>query len=562
MPNDTLQWLRIDDFSPGIMNKLNRLPGDTIAFPVGAASSNTFRCIALPGGGLGPLPKRTGNYTRTGGLPEAGAIGSVYNRRITVSGAHMAGPIFANPAAGFTRQELHIAYEWGFNVSGTQYPRRYKWERHRLWEGTPTVDAVQTYNSTDEGGTITAPQMRPTWFHTYRADASSATAIGAPLVAAGWYAGGGGLTQRFWSTFPNPSTLGSNTPGLISAKNPEGVFGHQGRSVELDQTSWTHGSAGTWSFNEQVFYTKVNLTSLASATAAVYGQEDAAGFGAFASVNASELMLVRIGYGGYIIRGDLDNPTVIFVPGIPGTGNTRHNAAITPIGLVYGSRNGGLWAWAGGDTADYLSPQLDNDFWLPNGTTGDFTDYAGKMAFWKEWIVTPGNWLYDWRNKSFWKLDDPSVVNIYHWLQNADSHIMYGAPQYVDDGVTYGTPSLYYWDASTPATSYQWESQVLPLSDGYRTAQPRELVITAQGVGTVVATISGYDANGNLQTYVVPTLTWATALRPESQRVTIGAFHALSHMRIKLVATATTTSTPVIYEAHIGYKGNPHLATN
>lgn len=558
MPNDNLQFLKINDFSPGIMQKLNRLSGDTMTYPVGAAdATNTFRCIALPGGGLGPLPKQGTSYTRTGGNPTATVtIGKIYNQRFTISGAHIAGPIFGSgDNLGFTKQELHIAYEYGANVSGTQYTRKYQWERHRLWESTPTVDSLVGYATTDDSP-LTTLQMRPTWFHTYRADNSSATAIGAPLVVAGWYAAGGGLTQRFWDTFPDPAALGSIGVKSISTKNPEGIFGHQGRSVELDQNSWTHGGAGTWSFNEQVFYTSVNLATLTSSVAAVWGQEDCQGFGAFASMNASEMMAVRIGYGGYIIRGDLDNPTILFVPGIPGTGNTRHNAAITPIGLVYGSRNGGLWAWAGGDTAELLSPQLENNFWQPSDGVGDFVDYAGKMAFWKEWVLTPDNWLYDIRTKSFWRLDDPSVISIYHWLQNTDSHVMYGCPRDIGDSA----PSLYNWNANNPATSYSWESQVLPLGD-YKTAQPREVLICAQGVGTVAFTVSGYTADGTLQTES-HTLSFTSTARPAYQRCTIGNFKAITHCRLKLVSTATAAQTPVIYEAQIGFYPDAHLATH
>lgn len=558
MPNDQLQWLKLNDFSPGIMQKLNRLSGDTVSFPVGAAdATNTFRCIALPGGGLGPLPAQGATYARTGGNPDGSVtIGKIFNGRFTISGAHIAGPVFAAGATGFTKQELHIAYEWGANVSGTQYTRKYTWERHRLWEATPTVDTMVGYATSDDSP-MTTFQARPTWFHTYRADASSALNLGAPLVVGGWYAGGGGLTQRFWDTFPSAATLGTTGVGSISSsKNPEGIFGHQGRSVELDQNSWTHGAVGTWSFNEQVYYTAVNLASLAHTTAAVYAQEDAQGFGAFASMNASELMFVRVGYGGYIVRGDLDNPTVLFVPGIPGTGNTRHNAAITPIGLVYGSRNGGLWAWAGGDTADFISPSLEDNFWQPSDGTGDFVDYAGKMAFWREWILTPNNWLYDWRNKSFWRIEDPSVVSIYHWLQSSESHVIYGCPRDIGNATT---PSLYNWQHGTPATSYSWESQVLPLGD-YKTAQPREFLLKAQGVGTVAFTVSGFDASGSLITES-HTFTFASTARPEYQRCTIGSFHALTDCRIKLVATATSTQTPIIYEAQLGYRSDPHLAT-
>ena len=100
---------------------------------------------------------------------------------------------------------------------------------------------------------------------------------------------------------------------------------------------------------------------------------------------------------------------------------------------------------------------------------------------------------------------------------------------------------------------------MLPLGD-YKTAQPREFILKAQGVGTVAFTISGYDANGSLITES-HTFTLASSSRPEYQRCTIGSFHALTDCRVKLVATASVSATPIIYEIGIGYRSDPHLAT-
>lgn len=557
MPNDQLQWLAITDFSHGIMQRLNQLAGDTVSFPVGAAdATHTFRCIALPGGGLAPLPQQDATYARTGGLPDASVtIGKIFNGRFTISGAHLAARN-GQAAGSFSSEELDIAYEWGANISGTQYQHRYRWERHRLYEATPTVDSIVNFATTDDSP-LTTVSMGPTWFHNYRADASSQTTLGAPLVVGAWYASPGGLAQRFWKTFPDPATLGTTgTASISSSKNPGLVVGHQGRSLEFDVTTWAHGANGNWTSNEQVYYTKVNLASLASSSAAVFQQEDCQSFGAVASANASELMLVRFGSGGYVIRGDLDNPTVVYIPGIPGTGNLVHAAAMTPIGLVYGSRTGGVWAWAGGDTAEPISLNLEQDFWEPS--LGDFTSFSGKFAFWKNWILLPNNWLYDWQNKSWWKIDDPSLVSIYHWLPSTDSHYICGAPR---DIAASSDPSLYRWNADHAATSFSWESQVLPIGDSYHTAQPREIVVIAQGVGTVKWTISGYDAAGAVQS-TNGTGTWASTARPEAMRFPVGAFHGLTHLRLRLESTATSTQTPIIYEAHIGYHSDAHLQVN
>ncbi len=84
-----LNWFNLADFSPGIVQKLNSfsLTGASPA-PLGAARlENTYRCVALAGGGLGPLPKRFYDYSRT-------AIGNAATR--TITGFHVAGPIAAH----------------------------------------------------------------------------------------------------------------------------------------------------------------------------------------------------------------------------------------------------------------------------------------------------------------------------------------------------------------------------------------------------------------------------------------------------------------------------------
>ena len=60
------QWITIADFSPGIQQKV-MTPGIVQPSPGGQGAAsilNTYRCISLPGGGLGPLPKRYESFTK------------------------------------------------------------------------------------------------------------------------------------------------------------------------------------------------------------------------------------------------------------------------------------------------------------------------------------------------------------------------------------------------------------------------------------------------------------------------------------------------------------------
>ena len=52
------EWLHLEDFSPGIYDASNISTSKPIVeAPLGAANSaGTWCCMALPGGGLGPLP--------------------------------------------------------------------------------------------------------------------------------------------------------------------------------------------------------------------------------------------------------------------------------------------------------------------------------------------------------------------------------------------------------------------------------------------------------------------------------------------------------------------------
>ena len=63
------QWVDITDFTPGIYNNTYISGVDNVIVPAPMGSANvqtTYDCMALPNGGLGPLPRqdRLSNYTK------------------------------------------------------------------------------------------------------------------------------------------------------------------------------------------------------------------------------------------------------------------------------------------------------------------------------------------------------------------------------------------------------------------------------------------------------------------------------------------------------------------
>lgn len=487
-PEQEPPWLILNDFSPGIRQRTNYVSAANTVSPNkiwGAATENTFRCIALPSGGLGPLPKR--DYTYSPSLAALDAIGNVANGRYTISGFHVAGPITVAAAGGSDAVEFHIIYEY---TNTSTVKRRYQWQRHRIWEASPTIDSLKNITSTEATPSST---YRPSYMHNYRSDSSAATTPGQPQVANTWYSGGGS-DEKLWELYPDAASSNSNTvKDVTTTLAVELSLGHQGRSVVFNQVPYNHGTVGTWSSNEQVFYTNSNLQTLASSTATVFGQENVTGYGVTGSLNASELFLVKKQDGAYLIRGDIASPTVLHLPGVIATGNDAHQGASTPIGFCYLSRDFGAWVWNGGEVSQQISNQLEGNFYK-QGMTNDFIDYKGRIALWREWILFPNNWLYSYKTQAWWKIEDQSVVRILQWSTSINLPRIYGVPATVVSGVVVSG-----FTATTPASTYQWESQPIPQTID-RTVEIRGAVLVAQGTGTIVVTLTATGGTTDTKT--------------------------------------------------------------
>lgn len=550
MPSEPLEWVIVNDFSPGIRGRVR--PADitttTQRRPGIAAPDGTYRCQALPDGSLGPLPKRT--YTLVpASIPIA--VANVEEGRLPISGFWADGPIQ-------TDVEFHVAYEGALAATAKGF---WYWQRIRHFS-TDQVDTLKSFASTTNDHLVRT--VRPTWFHNYRAHVSDQTQPGLPGVVAGWFdAGGGG--DRVWHMFPDPDTPTSDTPGSIeqtqggaaAALDPSHCFAHQGRSVVLDQNSYNHGANSyVWTHNEDIYFTESNLDYMTSLIAQTFGMENAVGYAGAISTNYSELLLLKNSGGGLFVRGDIADPTVLRVPGIPAVGNVRHTPATSPVGVVFLAGYTGAWLWNGGESAENISyDTIDGtDFIVtrqsntPGGS--DFLDYAGRIYHWYNYVIFPNNWVWDWQHQSWWRLENPSDVVLFHiGPDNPVLGTLYAAPAFLTSS---SSILVYGYSIETPADDYVWTSQPLPIQED-NLFQIREIVCVCSGHGTVVVAVTDYAGATESHTFTVNS-TGPTYLRDNS---------AAACRQLKFSITTTNAGmTPVVHEIRFGYGRDAHYETN
>lgn len=271
------------------------------------------------------------------------------------------------------------------------------------------------------------------------------------------------------------------------------------------------------------------------------------GFGAAASMNANELMLIKHDGGGTVVRGALDAPQVTDYPGIPSTRGATNIPVPTPLGLVYGTRDG-VYAWAGGDQVTPLSPQLEGWFWKPeDGSTGinELNTPHGKFAYQHPFVLAPNNWVFDTRTNAWFRLSDPSVRVFKDYNPSSGGYFWAHPGKITGDNQVVAQR----FDPAVGAHQYSWRSQPLERTKN-RSHDFREVQIVAQGVGTVTVTVKGLGVTEGAATFTI------NSDRPVAQ---FAAVNVRGH-DIELVITSTgaagdsVATAPVVYRASLGYQ--------
>lgn len=542
MPTDNLQVLTIEDFRPGIQHRTNGVGNSTKTPPGAADPAATFRCRALPWGGLGPLPGLQQTKTRTAPIsdPREGLT--------RIVGMHVTGPMQTNTYEsafdGVDKVELHIAYEY-HDISDSSH--HFNWERYEIWRaGDPSV-AIYSDNAVNHPSTF-GRLYRPASFTDARLHKSDPLALGDLFVVCGWHPDDMDSTSNVWRVYPDPDTPNAeSSQEILSVNECTLIFQHQGRIVSLDNHVFQHGGIGHWIVNDQIVYTQVNLPTVEIVGGVVQGvavftQGPVSGYGAACSASAQEMLLVKHRGGASTISGDLDDPTVFSLPGVQSTRGALTFGVYTPHGFAYGVRNGGIHVWGGGDTSDKLSPNLEDNFWEMRPT--DWVDFDGKLDISNDLLLVPNNWVYDFITQSWWRIEDPTTYKIFQWAAAPQSSMFYGSPAtFADGGAIY-----YRFDHSVPVQSYTWQSQYLaPTID--RIIEVREIALRAtspNGASTVVVTLIDETGNTQVETFTVTSTTIPKLLRLPTSFQGTG-------IKVKMVASTTGGTAPIIFDISLGY---------
>ena len=393
----------------------------------------------------------------------------------------------------------------------------------------------------------------------------------------------------------SPSGAGNATPypnlGAPSAFTNGGrgqVVTHAGR-VLLFRSGAT--STGLLVGDDMTFTDPLSTLAFTSPDTS-WVPENPAGIGAVGSLNASTLLIVKFNGGGALIQGTIKAPQVATLPGLQPTGPMVHQVANTPIGVIYGSRDSGIWVWEGGSTSRLLSPQLTPNFWRANADESTTTDYHGlggldftpslaAAAFdtlpsynalsikpWRgRFIMVSGGWMYDMGNQSWWRLANPLDCEYLHYAtvhsELGEQLVAFKTAVLASTGGTIG--EAYAFGGGHMATSWSWQSQPIPVSPDRETIV-REVLILAQAS----------NANGGIL-YVdlvradgvvipSPAMTVTSSARPELLRLPVSVVSQTVQVRIRAHNhleddDQTAYGAPAVLQMQLGYQGGHPVRT-
>lgn len=541
--SDKLEWTRFNDFSPGIWQKkgIYGTTGNVPAPPGAATTTNTYRCRSLPGGGLGPMPKKIRDLTMPGTGPDHLYVitgfcinGPLYNSALapTFPGSPY-GPDFP-PFVSATPFEAHVIFD---DLTATTLHSL--WARMRYYSDS----GKDTLSDVDYGTPIGL--HAPSYSTITRSNPAAPTSPGIPVVAVSR----GPVKNAFGTpstllVFPDPAT--PDVIGVASLYGGVGpVLGHQLRLVFLWRQSFIHGSAGgNYAYqpgNETLVYTNPNDTSTVSISTTLVGQEYPVGYGAWASLTASDLLLIKHYGGAYLIQGSIDAPIVRRMPNVVSTAGSECIGAHSSIGFVYGVNRGGVYAWGGGDGSGSISPQMEDGFWQSSSVLTYL--FGGTFMSWGDMIMCPNSFVFDINTKGWWRIDDTADSVYFMWQRDPINNVMYGClPQFTDASPRYASG----YDRLLPSLSYSWQSQPW-FADIGRLSKYREGLLCVTGDGTITLTLTSMDT-GTSTTKVVT----VNSTNPKYYRFTdITAEGTRFQLRIQASGVA---AAPVVEELHLGWQ--------
>lgn len=288
------------------------------------------------------------------------------------------------------------------------------------------------------------------------------------------------------------------------------------------------------------------------------------GIGVMGSINSGELIAIRNAGGGFSVRGAMESPTVVKLPGMQGVQGANNFGVMTPLGFVYGSR-AGVFLWNGGDQSKCISPQLDGWFWDVNDQTaigtGRRLGSRGRFGWLHPFVWAPNNYVMDSRSGGWWRTTKPEVAaEVPGGTSPTFRHMHYqstawGRMYAFRSSCNYEETVLAdIFDPNYGARKYSFVSQPIPLTLN-REIKVREVVFTVSGAGTIALTIRQSGSGGNTYNLTVPTNTFT-----KRYRLTVN--EDLTDMNFTVVADSgnDNVDAPVIHQISFGYRADRSVA--
>ncbi len=546
-PETELQWLEFEDFSPGIYD-YSHIAKDNpnVPCPPGAADVNeTHSCIALPKGGLGPLPAVTATYAWPGD--------------------YVAGPdnyivgLLVHDELGDGNTEAVAIFQADDGTD--QYWQAWSMEL----ESAVNNLIVQNIEASPGPGLFGSPY--PVMSRAAATDPT--TTVGNPVIV---FPGPDGTSEGNVYMYPDPaapSTLGAKKL-YVPVTNP-GVTGqvlaHQSRILVLSGINYPWPIGSGFNTNEQIAYTDPPNSDDLGFQQTVLATEQPYGYGAGGSISAGELFLVKKRGGALVVTGDIFSPNVTILPGVMQTGGIYGSAHSGMAGFVYCSYDNGAWAWNGGSTAQKISAQLDDSFFLPpEFATMASNNYGFYVRCIGDRVYFSGNWFYDLNTQSWWRYYPTKAqggADLYY-TQEVDGGIIYAAQlSFPDTDKTF----LYGFGMETPTETWVWQSLPRRLTTD-RYVECRTIIVRASSnAGNTDSQITVAVFNGSTQVGSVTTPSGSILANPTMIRLPIGAIsagdtpYASEDITVRISATGNGGAAPNLHSCSIGWAQRTHAPT-
>ncbi len=603
------EWISIADFTPGIVEDFF-VAGGGGAGPIdanGAATrENTYACCADPASrALVPLPGVV--ITIPGSLPGTLLEGYYASDRLA---AYTCDAMVLTRVIDTATLNPWVVYAWemeydpAFAGGGGGSSAQYKYAALSYY--FPVVDGlggdrldVMFTRSSSTYNAYAMASLTTDWLRSvdgtsgppYPASAYRPILIGNLYFFNNWIAAGGAmsaaeraltsfdsLTANNWGpkggvravawAYPDPTAATTASVKKVPSSGADDAYfmlGHQGRAVFLEIVAMQMGAnAADKMWSDVVSYSPTGKLHGGAAVSTIFVEENASGYGTGASLTANELFLVKNAGGAVSIRGDLDYPQVVRLPFVESTKGVTCKGVHTPMGFVYGSRTG-VYAYAGGDVSQKLSPQLEGFFWQheldPEHEVYGLAN-RGRFGWWDPFLLVPNDWVMDSRTKAWWRLQDTEVpFNCYDVFAPENQLYAFHYKRPISEGASADLAQVF--DQESLASSWSWQSQPL-LETRDRVMSFREVRITAQkatSAATIVVTLTGRNEAGGL--VATRAITFDLGSATSGQPATIikdvtdgsnGNFVA-RYVQVKVVATGTSGPAPKLYEVAVGVQG-------